>query len=128
MQVAGGCLPLSRPGTPFFSLYEGTAETGVLQALNLSPWYQDFLGSRVGVLSILGCSHGGGLTPDPSLGLSKMHCHPGVSLAAVMARQGAVGSSGPSVLALSVSEYPDNFLHSLEVSSCSQLWRNLLSD
>ena len=123
MEVAGGCLPLSRPGNPF-SLYEGTAETGVLQALNLSPWYQDFLGSRVGVLSILGCSHGGGLTPEPSLGLSKMHCHPGVSLAAV----GAVGSSGPSVLALSVSEYPDNSLRSLEVSSCSQLWRNLLSD
>ena len=120
MEVAGGCLPLSRLGNPF-SLYEGMAETGVLQALNLSPWYRNFFGSRVGVLGILGCSHGGGLTPEPSLGLSQMHCHPGVSLAAMMARQGAVGSSRPSVLVLSVSEYPDNSLCSLEVSSCSHL-------
>ena len=119
MDVAGGCLTLSRPGNPFFSLYEGTVETGVLQTLNLSPWDQHFLGSRDGVLSILGCSQGGGLTPEPSLGLSKMHCHSGVSSAAMMARQGAVGSRGPSVLVLSVSEYHDNSLCSLEVSSCS---------
>lgn len=76
-------LPLSRPGNPFFSLYEGKAEVG--GSPGSKPVTMHFLGSRDGVLSILGCRPGGGLTPDldprtlqgalPSWGL--LGCHDG---------------------------------------------------